>query len=574
MRVKLLPDNLINQISAGEVIDRPSSVVRELVDNAIDAKATKIEVFLEDGGKDLIRVVDNGFGMKKDDALMAFERHATSKISSQEELYKINSLGFRGEALPSIASVSNVYLKSREENEETATVVEFQAGKLKNVQNSSGQQGTIIEIGSLFYNTPARKKFLKTDKTEERRVKNWIKQTALAYPKVHFKLHSANKEILNFSPKEDVISRARDLFSKSSVELSYRDHDLKIKGLLSHPSMSQRTRDGLTILVNGRVVSDKLILKAVKEGFSSTLKYQEFPVGFIDLHINPELVDVNVHPQKSEVRFVNPQKIFLSIRDSVHSAINEFKAPVSAEFSDSFKKTVYPQSSISDQNTFSFPLVNKNTNFEFVEPTNSNAGIESQSDFKFVDLIYIGQAFNCYLFCEREEELFIVDMHAAHERYNFNLVRNNFNNKTPDAQILLLPKTVKLTEQATQNCLSHCDLLLNFGLGLEQCGEDSVIITSVPSIMSDKNVTDLVKDLSNSEYLSEAEAVLNKAVDYISARIACHASIRSGDKLSKADVYALFKSLDSSEFSSACPHGRPVVIRFDKVEIEKWFGRI
>ena len=580
MKIKILPEHIINQISAGEVVERPSSVVRELVENSIDAGATKIEVYLEEGGKEVIRIIDNGCGMTKDEALLAFERYATSKISSQADLERISSLGFRGEALPSIASVSNIFLKTKTANCSTSTQIEINAGKLKNCINTSGQTGTLIEIASLFYNTPARKKFLKTSKTESLKVKTWLKNTSLAHPTIHFKLFFDNKEVLNLIPKDSIIQRAKDFYSNNAVEISYREHGLKIKGLLSHPSISEKSKDSLAILVNGRVIQDRLILKAIKEGFSSTLKYQDFPVGFVTIEINPEFVDVNVHPQKSEVRFTNPEKIFLSLKQSVATAIKEFKLPVSfnAYNTNSAKPevTFIPQESFDFSSKDNIAISDNIQEYSFLENKNQQIFDKqklSDDNFKFRDLNYIGQAFDCYLFCEKQDEVYIIDMHAAHERYNFNLVQSRFFNKKPESQILLIPVSVPLSEQGLENCLANQEFLASFGFNFEQINSTTILLKAIPSMLNNKTCMEVIKDISCCEHLKEAESVISKKIDYICARIACHSSIRGGDKLSRSAVYSLLANLDSTEFSGACPHGRPVVFKLSKSEIEKWFLR-
>ena len=576
MLIKVLPDHVINQISAGEVIERPASVVRELVDNAVDAGATEIAVYIEAGGKALIRVNDNGCGMQKDEALMAFERHATSKLSKAEDLLKINTLGFRGEALPSIASVSKVFLKSKTKACKVAVEVCIEGGVIKSVKETTGNQGTEIQIKSLFYNTPARRNFLKTNKTEELRIKNWLRGFSLVHPDIRFKLYSDQKEILNFPRRDNAVERAAVIFKGSSLPISSSDNEFEIKGLVAHPSQCLAETSGFLVFINKRPVSDRMVIKAVKEGFDSMLKEREFPVGFLDIAMPSELVDVNVHPQKSEVRFRKAQDVYLAVRRAVFSAVSSFKNPLDANIQTPFPSGAFSSGRFSGSQELILNQTAGNLALE-TQPLYREEEILEQNkffqakDFRYSDLNYIGQIFSCYLLAAYENSFYIIDMHAAHERCNFNLIKERFKNS--DRQTLLLPLTINLNEADLHTVLEFTGELSKYGFALEAFSQDSLLVREIPSIIKEQHVGELLKDLAVLDIQETVEAKIKYRIDQNIARLACHASIRSGYKPSREEVYALFTALDSAEFSHSCPHGRPVSLHFSRSEVEKWFGR-
>jgi DNA mismatch repair protein MutL len=598
MKIRVLADRVVNQIAAGEVVDRPASVIRELVDNALDAGADDISIWIESGGKSLIRVVDNGCGMERDDALLAFERHATSKLTSSDDLLSIQTMGFRGEALASIAAVSKAKLRTRQEEGAIGTEVVIEGGVLRNVLEVATPVGTEIEIRRIFFNTPARRKFLKLPKTEEQRVKVWLKHAALAHPDVRFRLTSDGKEVLNLSRRDDSISRAREYFRGSLVQFEREEDEIVVSGLIGHPGLAQYDSASTIILVNGRLISDRLVLKSLRDGFDSTLKPREFPIGFIRIDVHPASVDVNVHPQKSEVRFRDPSRVYGFVRDAVSTAIQQFRSPVqfkdvapaamtrpqpSIEAHSELHPTFHEGSLALQPRVVSSP---QSALQPFAQPQALSASLASatqgarqaDSPFRFSQLRYIGQALQCYLFCEFGEQVYVVDMHAAHERYNYNLIRNGFVGRSIASQQLLVPLTIELSEIGARRCVEHADLFARFGFGLELFGESSILIRSVPDIVVGSSVESLIKEVAavaeeEGAGALQVDEVFQQVIDRVAARIACHASIRSGKQMNEQEVYALFDALDSSDFSAACPHGRPVVVSFKEPDIEKWFGR-
>jgi DNA mismatch repair protein MutL len=582
--IRILPDHVANQIAAGEVVERPVSIVRELIDNSVDAGAKSIFITLEQGGKGLIRVNDDGCGMNKDDALLAFDRHATSKISKAEDLADIKTLGFRGEALPSIASVAEVMLRTKRLEDSIGTEVLISFGKLKNVVGIGCNHGSEFSIAKLFSNVPARKKFLREANTEFAKIKQYVLRISVANPKVHFKLSNDSKEILNLAPRDSALLRASSLIKGNFLEFSEKGLGMFLEGVVAHPAHAEADAGAFVILVNGRLVSDRLILRAVRDGFSSMLKDREFPVGFLSLTIDPKLVDVNVHPQKSEVRFVNSQEIFRFVRLTISNAVNKFKAPMPAQFMQRNQGSNLNMTGVA-------PVISQTQaiNLDFFRSRTTSVNQQSYSDnralaqalietvrpnvtetFRFSDLKYIGQIFACYLLCAYQEEFIIVDMHAAHERCNYNLFRAR---KTIKTQELLIPLTVEFTEHAMTCLLSRIDEIKKFGFDIEQFGETQIVVRAAPQDFSAQDIIEVLRGIAALLDEQSSLDVIEEKIDKIVARSACHASIRSGRLLEKEEVMVLFAMLDNNEISAACPHGRPITVSFSKSQVESWFGR-
>lgn len=584
MKVKILNNQLINQIAAGEVVERPLSVVRELTDNAVDAQAENISVFLENGGQTLIRIVDDGFGMSPEDAVRAFDRHATSKIVSLVDLQQVGTLGFRGEALAAIGAVAKTVLITRTAEAEAGTKVSFADGTLQGTETVAAPLGTDIEVRSLFYNTPARRKFLKQPSTEQTRIKNWLSSYAIARPQVRFRLFFDGREILNLTPSATSRERAALLMPDSTVVIEELVGAVRIEGLFSHPSAAQRHSNSLHLFVNGRMVTDRLLIKAIRDGYQSTLREREFPVGFLALELPPGELDVNVHPQKSEIRFRSSQQVFTLVRGAVRKAVNRFVAPLSSESIASsgqqagghFTGSSGPLMGQALAAATNQPLVVASqptlANF-LLEGSAKVENLELGTDFRYANLRFIGEAFACYLFCEGEESLYLIDMHAAHERINYNKIKTAFLSKSRQSQTLLIPHAVTLSIEGLQNIVDNQHLLQSFGFEFEVCGQAELSVTSVPTALQDADLEGLFRELAQAAFDDTVAELYEQSIDKLCARLACHSSIRSGKELNRTEVYALLTELDQAELGSACPHGRPVAISFSKNKLDSWFGR-
>lgn len=568
MAVRILPEHVINQISAGEVIERPVSVVRELVDNAVDAQASDISVTLYAAGKTMIRVTDDGSGMKRDDAILSFERHATSKLNVAEDLIQISTLGFRGEALPSIASIAKVKMKTKIETDPLGTELIIESGELKSVRDVAAKRGTEIEVKSLFYNTPARRNFLKSNRTEEARVKQWLSGFALIHPEIRFRLYLDEAESMNLARRSTVLERAHGMMRGSTVTVDFTNQDFNIEGVIAHPAQAQFDTSGFIIFVNKRLVSDRTIMKAAKEGFDSMLKSFEYPAGFLSINMPPELVDVNVHPQKSEVRFRKPQEVFIAVRSAVLAAVKKFRAPVF------LNNTAWsPPLTRSEPQRSEQPPIVSNLALEWGAPPPEAAEPvrDYRSEFRYSDLKFVGQIFACYLLCTLKDNFYVIDMHAAHERCNYNILHRRL--EQSQAQQLLVPIVVELSEYQLEEFIEHTAMLKRFNIEVEKFSENSVAVRAIPAILKPETIPDLIREIAAAEQASQVESAYREALDHEIARLACHASIRSGYILEREEVYALFSAMDQAELAGACPHGRPVAAQFSSREIEKWFGR-
>jgi DNA mismatch repair protein MutL len=606
MKIKVLSDSVINQIAAGEVVDRPSGVVRELVDNAIDAGATDIFVTLQGGGNSRLKVRDNGYGMAKDDAILAFERHATSKVSAIDDLTGIVTMGFRGEALASIAAVSKVQLRTKEQNSDIGTHVVFRGGRLVNVEPVPWSQGTEIEVEHLFFNTPARRKFLKSPKSELARTRTWLAHSSLSHPEVRYRLVSDGDEILHLRPVSSMVERAKDVFSSELLSCDLTEGGVRVQAMVSHPGEALSDASGLVILVNGRLVTDRVILRAVREGYDSMLKDREFPTGYVALEVSGEFVDVNVHPQKSEVRFRHPNQIFAVVRGAILSGVRGLQRPVQVGrpsiaplMTESIPTAKQEPSSsrvgteifseVSQSRTISTspaPLFSSESyvrthvdTYEAFSPKDTDLAAASSDDFaarpsfRFSDLRYVGQILGCYLLCEWQDSFVIVDMHAAHERVNYTHIRDAYSRKELTPQPLLIPQRVTLSYEQVNNLTEQIELIRALGFDVTEVDPQQIEIRAVPSVLSHVNCSAVIRDLAAEPVVAGWQERVEERIDHIAARVACHASVRSGDAINRQEAYALFDQLDSVFMSGACPHGRPVVAQFSRDAVEKWFGR-
>ncbi|MEN9845178.1 MAG: mismatch repair protein MutL [Pseudomonadota bacterium] len=634
MKIKVLADVVINQIAAGEVVERPASVVRELVDNAVDAGATDIFIALESGGHNRIRVRDNGCGMTRDEALLAFERHATSKVTSIEDLNTLTTMGFRGEALASIAAVSKIRLTTRSKDAGIGTVITFRGGKLVDVQSVAWNEGTEMEVEHLFFNTPARRKFLKSPRSEVSRIRSWVAHSALSRPHVRYRLVSDGDEILNLPVVDSIQARGAHVFPGDLTPISLREGGVRVQGMIGHPGQALSDASGFVILINGRLVSDKVILRAAREGYDSMLKDREFPIGYLSLTMPPEYVDVNVHPQKSEVRFRHPDQVFAVVRGAVLAGVRSIKRPmmsaspsvVSAQPEDApppqrgfpraafvppFVPSSVPASNGTDPahpapvSRFewpipapavqvsavkqSVPIANSASVAEHLAPKSfqpsffvasvppvayeSSTKDVANRDFRYQDLRYIGQLLGCYLVCEIDNRLVVVDMHAAHERVNYNKLREARAKRDLVVQKLLIPERVRLTAEQVVWLLEQEEALRELAFEIAQVDGETVEVHGVPGVLSSLDAIGVIKDIAAEPVVAGWRERFDERIDHVTARLACHASVRGGDVINRCEAYALLQQLDAAETAGACPHGRPVVAEFSRDAVERWFGR-
>jgi DNA mismatch repair protein MutL len=591
-RIKILPENLSNKIAAGEVVERPASVIKELVENALDAGADEIVVEFQDGGKRLIKVSDNGSGMSREDALLALERHATSKITSDDDLLSISTLGFRGEALPSIASVSRFCLSTRERGTIEGTEIYGEGGKIKEVKACGMAEGTVLEIRNLFFNTPARLKFLKSRDTESGHVADQVTRLALSRPDVRFSCVSDGRTLfraLNGDMAERVASLLGRSLAADLFPLERQENGLSLSGLAGKPECSRSSGSHLFTFVNGRFVRDKVIHHAILQAYRRFLERGRYPVAVLFLTVPVGDVDVNVHPTKHEVRFRDQSCvhdfIVSALENMLHSTPWVRKAPVAHAPQE--KPSVSPgearvssvREALGRYQPQPLPEKKQETCYPSEKPISESVELpemgtaESTGGF-FSSLAVLGRYLDEYLLCQDGEDLLIIDQHAAHERVAFERLKNQFSAGAVESQGLLFPEVLELSHSEAALVKEHSAVFQQLGFDLEAFGGQTWALTGVPRIVVNRNPARIFRDiLEELSALGRSRAVSDVQEDVL-MRIACHSVVRGRQVLSGQEVAALLSALDSVGFASNCPHGRPVLQRITRSDIEKMFKRI
>lgn len=606
--IRILSEHIANQIAAGEVVERPASVVKELLENSLDAGATRIAVQIEGGGTRLIRVMDNGAGMDEDDVLLSIERHATSKLRDESQLAAIATLGFRGEALPSIGSVSRLTILSRPWSRETGTRAEIRYGRLHAVHEDGCARGTIVEIRNLFGNVPARKKFLKSARTELYHIEEVIRNQALASVDAAFSLQVDRRSILDLPGGGGVEQRVRDVFrcrdSLLPVDFSTGDDEngISLSGYLLQPDASSSQTNLLRILVNGRPVRDRMIRHGVVEGLQGFLMKGQSPAGALFLQLAPAEVDVNVHPAKLEIRFRSAREVHGFVVQAVAAAIRAYQEEVRSDIfsipAAAPEETAPPLFTAEERCPLpvSPPPAAGNGPGEPVSMPGSVAGrsAEPAASFRhapepfaalkppasladFTGLTIIGQFFKLYLLCEKDDRLIVIDQHAAHERIMYQRLRRDYLRRDIPGQNLMFPVSVELDPRQLETLKRHGDDVALLGFVVEDFGESTRVIKSVPALVSHLDPAEMLVEILASLYSTprdEPAAVVPPRIDHLLASMACKAAVKAGNRLAPAEMFELLRRMKESELFSHCPHGRPVVKIFTKQEIEKWFHRL
>ncbi len=614
-KIRILPEILSNKIAAGEVVERPASVVKELVENAIDAGSSRIIVEVEQGGRKMIRVSDNGQGMNRDDALLCLERYATSKIASDPDLFCIRTLGFRGEALPSIAAVSRFTIVTRETDADVATRIAVAGGQIKKVTDIGAPAGTLIEVAGLFYNTPARRKFLKSINTEMGHIADTIASMALCRPGVQFRLVHNQRVVKDWAPATDPMDRAIDVLGasvKKELQPIERVGDAAtVSGWVAVPRLNRSTARGIYLFVNGRWVKDRVIQHALFAGYSGRLMKGQYPVAVLFLEVPFDQVDVNVHPTKHEIRFVRQKMVHDTVRESVAEALQKsdptrWQPPEAAEPSTpaampivSEPRTAYAApavaprssaaprppkpSSISNhpsppmaddlrQSVSSMALSSTTDPPPLAEPTGGQVPLWKKR--YFTDLSYIGQFQGTYIICESGDGLIIIDQHAAHERIVFETLKRQADAHAPAVQRLLLPETIELGFREAQILETLAPELDRFGLEIEPFGGNTFVVKSMPTLLHGGDIPGMISEIVEKTADIGIHAQLDTILDQCLMVMACHNAIRAHQHLDAAQVKAMLAQLDGCDNPSHCPHGRPIWIRWRVRDLEKQFQRI
>ncbi|MDD1496836.1 DNA mismatch repair endonuclease MutL [Agrobacterium sp. CNPSo 3708] len=605
MSIKQLSETLINQIAAGEVIERPSSAAKELIENAIDAGATRIEIATAGGGKGLVRITDNGCGMSTPDLELAIRRHCTSKISST--LDDIRTLGFRGEALPSIGSVAKLTITSRAQGVTEGAIISVTGGKVSTVRPAAANTGTIVEVRDLFFATPARLKFLKTEKAEAAAITEIVKRMAIAFPHIRFVLSGTDRSTLELpSTGDDHLARMAQIlgaeFKDNAIEIDAVREDVELTGFAGVPTFNRGNSAHQYMFVNGRPVQDKLLLSAIRGAYAETVPHGRYPVAVLSLRLDPALVDVNVHPAKSDVRFRDPGLVRGLIVGAIRQALSregDRAATTGASQMMSAFRPGYSPSTVrpfasqawTPANSPSRPLemsdglaLREPAQSQFIDITMPTARSDVfHTDEKSVATTVepsrypLGaaraQVHANYIVAQTEDGLVIVDQHAAHERLVFEEMRKALHAKRPASQVLLIPEIVDLPEEDCDRLMEHAEGFDKMGFAIERFGPGAVAVRETPAMLGEVNVQGLVRQLADEIAEWDTASSLSGKLEYVAATMACHGSVRSGRRMRPEEMNALLRQMENTPGSGQCNHGRPTYIELKLTDIEMLFGR-
>ena len=599
-RIKLLPETLASQVAAGEVVERPASVVKELVENSIDAGARAIEVGIQRGGMSRIRVVDDGCGMDRDDALLSLERHATSKIASAADLAAISTLGFRGEALPSIASVSRFRLSTREAGAVAGTEILVNGGRIETVRDGGEAPGTQIEVRSLFYNVPARRKFLRSETTEARNIEHQFFLQALAHPEIGFTLVREDNIASQLPITTSLRDRIRDLYGAKLLddllEISLRDRrGIQVQGWIGRAGVSRQTRAQQFVFVNGRAIDSGILSTALREGYHTALMRGQFPVTFLFVDLDPREVDVNVHPAKREVRFRDPA----SVREAIVEAVQRTLESGRVEWQRKFNAPAAPAAGLppgpaatrpdGGTTSVSSQIVGRDTarpsNFAPLDqasradslnlprPIDGNRPepqIEPRRDQQFQ---IIGVLNRLYVLMENSDGLVLVDQHAAHERILFEELRRRMEEQGVPSQRMLLPQIFSLPPRDAEWVERNVATLQKMGIGVENFGANSFRVDTLPAFLEIADAAGFLRKVIDELITtSRSSSPLRLGEDMI-AKTVCRHAVKANDPLRYPEIEKLIRDLLTCDLPYCCPHGRPTMIQISHAELEKKFGR-
>ncbi|MGD2119109.1 MAG: DNA mismatch repair endonuclease MutL [Chromatiales bacterium] len=599
-RIHALPSQLVNQIAAGEVVERPASVIKELVENSLDAGASRIEVDVQQGGVKKILIRDNGSGITKQDMPLALSRHATSKLTQLDDLERINSMGFRGEALPSIASVSRLTLTSRSDEDESAWSIEADSNT---ISPAAHDRGTTLEVLDLFYNTPARRKFLKTDKTEFSHIEQTLKRLALARFDVAFSLKHNGRDSFRVraaEQQEQMQQRLKALLSQEFIDNSlYFDQQvngLRLWGWVALPTFSRSQADMQHFYVNRRMVRDKLVTHAVRQAYADVLYHGRHPAYVLYLELDPVLVDVNVHPTKHEVRFREGRLVHDFIFRTLYQVLAEAR-PQTAEPATPLHEAV--TAAVAD-NTASVATAQRqqamalamaeagvaesqasyNASYAMQRPVaaiiqnTQPAGMPEPNEAHAPPLGFaLAQLHGVYILAQNANGLILVDMHAAHERITYERLKNAIEGDGIKSQPLLLPVTLSISQREAELCEEQAELLAQLGLEIDRIGQQSVVIRAIPVLLQRDDAAQLVRDLLADLVVFGSSRRIQESINQVLGTMACHGSVRANRRLALDEMNALLRDIECTERSGQCNHGRPTWVQMDMKQLDRLFLR-
>ena len=566
MPIRILDPQVVSKIAAGEVVERPASVVKELVENALDAGATQITVEANGGGVNLLRVTDNGCGITASEVEIAFSRHATSKLNVLADLETISTLGFRGEALPSISAVADLELLTRASDETVTTYIRLENSNVVVQEKRNRPQGTTVTVHHLFRYFPARLKFLKSAATENSHIAELVTQYALAYPEVKFNLSLEGRLALHTPGNGKLRDAVLQIYgldiAQQMLEVAATEQIYTITGLLSPPSLSRSSRNYLSFFVNRRWVRSSLLTRSVEDAYQGLLMVGKHPIAILTISLPPQEIDVNVHPSKTEVKFRNSQAVFGSVVKAVKNALNQSKPPEIKGVENKSPEPARLFTAVTQQR--------EADSVQYKTPAPSAGVIKNGNKPVLPVLRVMGQLASSYIMAEGPDGLYLVDQHAAHERIIFDKILAQHSNKKVEVQGLLEPMNIELSPEQKQKLNSRDELLSQFGFNLENFGGRSFLLRSVPAVVAGANLEEAVKALLDSLGTDEEPA---KREEKVAESLACHGAIKAGQSLSMEEMRALMRQLEETTSPRTCPHGRPTMIYLSSKQLEKEFGR-
>ena len=602
-RIRLLPEHVANQIAAGEVVERPASVVKELVENSLDAGAHHITVVVKNGGKSAVQVTDDGCGMSRDDALLALERHATSKISRAEDLYNIHSLGFRGEAIPSIAAVSRFALTTREHGTLSGTAIEMSGGRIVSVNDVGTAEGTIVEVRNLFFNLPARRKFLRSEQTEMAHIEHIVTLCALAHAQVAFRLVTDQRDVFHLAPATHLLDRMRELFGGQFCEqlVPVGDVDglalsgpqeersrgsatlqagIRVHGYIGKPGVSRADRSRQHVFVNGRPVESRGVNYALLEAYHTALMKGQFPITCLFVELDPALVDVNVHPTKREVRFRDEFAVRQCVIDAVRHAL-EPKGSIPRPLSTAMpgpagiiaSTSTPPSGALPRTEPQSVPLragyVEADLH-DVLTPSVTSAEIQTKDEGRWRILGVINRL---YVIAESSEGMVLIDQHAAHERVLFEKMLKQLATDTAPSQKLLLPVTLELDARDAVFLRGNLATLHKLGIGLSEFGDKTFLVDALPPFFPLENLSQIFRNILDELRQTGEQVHARRLAEDKIATTVCRHAVKARDLLKGEELRALLEQLHHCDLPYTCPHGRPTMIQISYAELEKKFGR-
>jgi DNA mismatch repair protein MutL len=568
-KIKLLPPEIVSKIAAGEVVERPSSVVKELVENALDAGSMEVKIEVQAGGRKLIRVTDDGEGMTPEDALLALQRHSTSKIESERDLFAIRTFGFRGEALSALAAVSRMRVVTRKDGELAGVELRAEGGVLKGTEAVGCPLGTSVEVRDLFFNIPARLKFMKTQGTELGHIGDLVARAALANDRVHFQLFHEGKLVANYPVREDPSSRLAEALGKEAGGnlhfFRMREGEVEVSGYTGDPGFNRANARGIYLFVNRRPVRDRLLTHAVLEAYRNLIPQDRYPVTILFVEVPPQAVDVNVHPSKWEIKFSDSEAVHRSVIRSIRGMLD--KAPGMSEIRGAIREKesretwgVYRESEAEP----SFPLQPQ----EIFQGDRRSGIREAPARTHF-----LGQVGNTYLLFEASDGLNLVDQHAAHERILFEKLGEEFSRGAITRQTLLFPESVELPVDDAQAVEEHQPELQRLGFAVEPSGERTFWIKSVPAILASRGPVETLKEIIGEMVSWGKQAGLQRPFDPLLRMMACRGAVQASQPLGQEEAAALIADLEACSSPSRCPHGRPTLLKITISDLERMFGR-